>query len=256
MNPTGISRSREFFVCTLNRLFIACYSVWMAIVLAIRGVPDRLLLQVDIIRRGMTVRRTILVVTLVVLITTPAILYIVEHERYVDQRRVYRELLYSSASETSFLTSSLRDLLEEQEMLRTLLLNDGYVVHSGPRIQVKVVATGYSSTIFETDSTPFTTASNTRTRVGILALSRDLLSEYTPGAPFSFGDQVHISGLGEFLIEDSMNARWRNRADVWFRSRDEALRFGVREVYLSRAADESEEEHDQSEPADGTASGL
>jgi 3D (Asp-Asp-Asp) domain-containing protein len=100
-----------------------------------------------------------------------------------------------------------------------------------------VIATGYSSSIYETDSTPFITASNTRTREGILALSRDLLKRYTPGAPFDFGDRVHVPGLGEFIVEDSMNSRWNNRIDIWFPSRLEAVRFGVKEVYL-RTIDE------------------
>jgi hypothetical protein len=65
-----------------------------------------------------------------------------------------------------------------------------------------------------------------------LALSRDLLKRYTPGAPFDFGDRVHVSGLGEFIVEDSMNQRWNNRIDIWFPSRLQALHFGVKEVYL------------------------
>ena len=64
-------------------------------------------------------------------------------------------------------------------------------------------------------------------------LSRDLLNCYTPGAPFSFGDVVHVSGVGDFIVEDTMNARWDNRVDVWFPDRMEALRFGVRGVYIT-----------------------
>jgi 3D (Asp-Asp-Asp) domain-containing protein len=92
--------------------------------------------------------------------------------------------------------------------------------------------------VAETDTTPFITAANTSTRLGVLAVSRDLLSEYTPGAPFSFGDRAHISGLGDFLVEDVMSARWTNRIDVWFPTREQAVRFGLREVVLSRTLDE------------------
>ncbi len=106
-------------------------------------------------------------------------------------------------------------------------------IGSPDEVMVKVVATGYSSTPIETDDTPFITAANTPTRDGILALSRDLLSEYTRGAPFSFGDRVHVSDLGEFIVEDTMNKRWRNRIDIWFPSRGQAFQFGVREAYLS-----------------------
>ena len=102
-------------------------------------------------------------------------------------------------------------------------------------IDVKVLATAYSSSVWETDSTPTVTAANTLTRPGTLAVSRDLLCEFTPGAPFSFGDRVHVHGIGEFLVEDVMNARWDNRIDIWFPSREEALWFGRRPAVLSRA---------------------
>ena len=92
--------------------------------------------------------------------------------------------------------------------------------------EVAVTVTGYSSTADQTDATPFITAANTRVRTGIVALSRDLLREYTPGAPFQFGDRVLIRGIGEFRVEDTMNRRYRKRVDIWFATRGEARNWG------------------------------
>ena len=97
-----------------------------------------------------------------------------------------------------------------------------------------VTVTGYSSEVRQTDSTPFITAANTRVRPGVLALSRDMLHRYTPGAPFCFGDSVVIDGLGVYVVEDTMHRRWLQRADIWFPSRAEAKRFGCRNLELRR----------------------
>ena len=97
-----------------------------------------------------------------------------------------------------------------------------------------IVVTGYTSSVRETDSTPFITASMTRVRPGCLALSRDLLRTFTPEAPFDFGDWVVIPGVGIFIVEDTMNARWRNRADIWFNRRRDAVHWGRRQALIAR----------------------
>jgi len=95
-----------------------------------------------------------------------------------------------------------------------------------------VIATGYSSTVDQTDSTPFITATNSQVRWGIVALSRDLLREFTPGAPFGYGDRIQIPGVGVFVVEDTMNQRWRQRIDIWFPTRADAAMWGVQHVNL------------------------
>jgi 3D (Asp-Asp-Asp) domain-containing protein len=105
--------------------------------------------------------------------------------------------------------------------------------------RIPVTVTGYSSTPDQTDSSPYITASNTRVRSGILALSRDLLREFTPGAPFGYGDRLEIEGVGSFVVEDTMNPRYTRRADIWFSTRAAARRWGVRQLTaagLSRQA--------------------
>jgi 3D (Asp-Asp-Asp) domain-containing protein len=95
-----------------------------------------------------------------------------------------------------------------------------------------VTVTGYSSTRDQCDEDPFITASNKRVRHGIIALSRDLLRRYNPEAPFHWGDRVYLEGVGEFVVEDSMNARFRSRADIWFPDRASAREWGVQELKL------------------------
>ncbi len=102
-----------------------------------------------------------------------------------------------------------------------------------PLAFMHVVVTGYTSCPRETDSTPFITASMTRVRPGCLALSRDLLRTFTRGAPFDFGDWVVLPGVGVFIVEDTMNARWRGRADIWFHERHDALHWGRRQASIA-----------------------
>ncbi|MCZ6765794.1 MAG: hypothetical protein O7D32_02560 [bacterium] len=227
----------QHIIWFLNRIIIRCYSMWMTVMLAFRKGPDRTAMWACRARRSLTPSRIVFSAVVGAIVFTPSVLYLMEHSRYVNQKRAYRGLSMASAAESSFLQKSLSALLAEQAEMTELLLNAGYAIEQGSRVTVKVVATGYSSSIWECDDTPFTTASNTRTRNGILALSRDLISRYTEGAPFSFGDPVHVSGVGSFLLEDTMNERWRNRLDIWFPSRADALQFGIREVYLSSSID-------------------
>lgn len=93
---------------------------------------------------------------------------------------------------------------------------------------VPVTMTAYSSDVSQTDEDPHITATGSTARSGVIALSRDLLREYTPGAPFRYGDRVFIEGHGEFIVEDTMHPRWTHRVDLWAASRDEAIHFGRR----------------------------
>jgi 3D (Asp-Asp-Asp) domain-containing protein len=104
---------------------------------------------------------------------------------------------------------------------------------NGREIAVTVIVSGYTSRSCETDSTPFETASMTTTRRGVIALSRDLVKSYTKGAPFEFGDVVHLHGIGDFVVEDSMNERYQRHADIWFESLTEAREFGRRRAVLT-----------------------
>lgn len=178
---------------------------------------------------------------MVVMFLTPTALYLHERSVRIEKEGAYRDIYLTAVSETQLLRGTLRSLLRERSRLRESLLEFGVPIHDDEgNILLKVVTTGYSSSIYETDDTPFLTAANTQTRPGIVALSRDLLKPYTPGALFSFGDRIYVSGLGEFIVEDSMNGRWEKRMDIWFPSRREAFDFGKRNLYISKPANSEE----------------
>jgi 3D (Asp-Asp-Asp) domain-containing protein len=154
------------------------------------------------------------------LVAVPVVLLATEYAR--DAR--YGSLLPDpgvAVSEAASLRGSLDRYYHGDDML------------NGREIALSVTVSGYTSRTCETDSTPNITASMTSTRRGVIALSRDLIRRYTPGAPFEFGDVVHLAGIGDFVVEDSMNERWTRRADIWFESIDEARHFGRRHGMLT-----------------------
>jgi len=87
--------------------------------------------------------------------------------------------------------------------------------------RVRVIVTGYSSSVWETQGDPFITASGTRVRDGIVA--NNLLPFGTKiRMPELFGDKI-------FVVEDRMNSRkGYYHVDIWFPSREEALSFGAK----------------------------
>lgn len=91
---------------------------------------------------------------------------------------------------------------------------------------IGVNATAYSSTVGQTDSSPFITASGTRVRAGIIA------SNFLP-----LGATVRID-TKEYIVEDRMNARYNNMfwIDIWMPSTSQALTFGVQPVIIEIAS--------------------
>lgn len=94
-------------------------------------------------------------------------------------------------------------------------------------IEVKtyvITATAYSSTVDQTDDTPFITAWGTRVRDGVVA------ANFLP-----FGTVIRIPevfGDKTFVVEDRMHIRFSNRVDIWFPSREEALEFGAKRIKI------------------------
>ena len=90
---------------------------------------------------------------------------------------------------------------------------------------IKVLATAYSSSIWETDDTPYLTAACTMVREGVVA--NNLLP---------FGTKIRIPdlyGSQIFVIEDRM--RWDRsnyQIDIWFPSHQEAKNFGAKTTYI------------------------
>lgn len=96
---------------------------------------------------------------------------------------------------------------------------------TGP-FSIKVVtASAYNSVPWQTDSTPFTTASGTTVRHGVLAANFLPIGTQVT-IPDLYGDQI-------FVVEDRMNARYRNNIDIWMESVTDARKFGRRSVTIN-----------------------
>lgn len=85
----------------------------------------------------------------------------------------------------------------------------------------EILASAYNSLPGQTDGSPWTTASGTRCREGVVASNH-----------FPIGTKLMIEGYkGKvFVVEDRMNRRYKKKIDIWFRDYDDAINFGVRRV--------------------------
>lgn len=88
-----------------------------------------------------------------------------------------------------------------------------------------VIVTGYTSRECETDSTPFITATNTKVRDGICAISRSLEKKF----PMKSFVKVKTADGKVYTLQvmDRMSHKWEEyRIDIWFRDLIDALRMG------------------------------
>jgi len=96
-----------------------------------------------------------------------------------------------------------------------------------PRVikKLSVVTTAYSSTVWQTDSDPFTTAAGTQVRDGIVA--NNLLAFGTRiRLPEIYGDKI-------FVVEDRMNQKkGYYHVDIWFSTYSEAKNYGAKNTYI------------------------
>ena len=86
-----------------------------------------------------------------------------------------------------------------------------------PKVTAQVTA--YTSSVDETDDTPFITASGARTGHGVIACP----------SKYAFGTVVEIEGR-RFTCEDRMNKRYREteRFDIWMETKSEAYAWGIK----------------------------
>ncbi len=95
----------------------------------------------------------------------------------------------------------------------------------------EVTLTAYSPTHGECDPDPTTTASMTKVRSGIVAVSRDLFDQ-----GWVFGKKVYVKGHGIYEIADLMHKRYSSRVDIFVPDTNEAKRFGVKQVKVALLA--------------------
>lgn len=91
-------------------------------------------------------------------------------------------------------------------------------------LKMKVVVTGYTSRVSETDNDPFVTASGHLVEDGVIA------ANFLP-----FGTKVRIPELfGDkvFVARDRMAPKYNNRVDIWFNDTKEAFELGVQNTTI------------------------
>lgn len=91
--------------------------------------------------------------------------------------------------------------------------------------------TAYSSSVDETDSTPFTTASGKQVKDGIVA------ANFLP-----LGTKIRIPeifGKKIFIVEDRMARRHADKVDIWFSTKEAAKTFGRKKLQVQVLEDYS-----------------
>lgn len=114
----------------------------------------------------------------------------------------------------------------------------------------KIVATAYNSYPWQTNSEPFVTSSGAQVKDGTLALSRDLIRPennlmhqmgFNPAGAYTYGDTVFVIYVKPMVVHDTMNRRYKNRADIWLPGTKQdynvARLWGRREVFIARISD-------------------
>jgi len=86
----------------------------------------------------------------------------------------------------------------------------------------KVTVTAYSSTLDQTDGSPFITANGTYVYDGIVACNF-LPFDTKVKFPEMYGDKI-------FIVEDRMAKKNSHKMDIWMPSRSLALQFGVKSL--------------------------
>ncbi|MBT3230720.1 3D domain-containing protein [Candidatus Uhrbacteria bacterium] len=94
----------------------------------------------------------------------------------------------------------------------------------GPAYTITVPATAYNSLPWQTDDTPFITASGTTTRHGVLAANFLPIGTRVK-IPEIYGDDI-------FIVEDRMNSRYWERVDIWMEEYDDAIEFGYQNINI------------------------
>lgn len=130
-----------------------------------------------------------------------------------------------STSKSGQITAVLTQSLPLSQENSLLAVSSPTNPNAGVVRNVRVVVTGYSSTVWETDDTPYITASGKWVKAGIVA--NNLLPFGTKiRLPELYGDQT-------FVVEDRMKYdRGNYHIDIWFPSYWEALNFGAKITYI------------------------
>lgn len=130
-----------------------------------------------------------------------------------------------SLSEEEILSEIENSLVVLQDNSLSSIASDYLPPQKQVTNRIRVVITAYSSTIWQTDGDPFTTASGSTVENGTIA-NNSLPFGTKVKIPALYGDKI-------FTVTDRMNSRWPdNKFDIWFESTSEARKFGIKNTYI------------------------
>jgi 3D (Asp-Asp-Asp) domain-containing protein len=136
----------------------------------------------------------------------------------------YSTLASSNNNTESYVSQYKSEELSDKSII--LVQKSAVLSQSGHKIEnvrkKLVIATAYSSTVDQTDSTPFITASGARVKDGVVAAN---FLEFGAKVRFPslYGDKI-------FTVEDRMKSN--HKVDIWFSTRQKAKNFGVKRVEM------------------------
>lgn len=148
-------------------------------------------------------------------------------------------LLGTLALATALLSQSAQAQLSGLSLARGLSVSPLAELYVSTRAAEgrRVKASAYNSLPSQTQGNPFITATGTRTRPGVLAVSRDLLSVFPYGTRVRLEDPTgrmsHFLQGRIFTVEDTMHPRMTNKVDIWMESRHDAIQWGVRDIVIT-----------------------
>ena len=118
--------------------------------------------------------------------------------------------------------ANMRSVYDQMELMRNQRKPFGQLPKTDlaePRRSFEVTVTAYSSDPWQTDDSPFITASGTHVHDGVIA------ANFLPiGTRVRFPE---LYGGKIFIVEDRMNERYYYHADIWMSETSQAIEFGA-----------------------------
>ena len=141
-----------------------------------------------------------------------------QHEQTAQQQdaKVSQQLWQIENLETRLANSQLRNT-DARKLLSKVFQRD---MTSYSLASTTVTITAYSARAAETDDSPHLTADMSYSRIGLLAVSRDML------AYLDYGQIVLLPNYGLFRVSDTMAKRFTHRVDILHSSPRSARLFG------------------------------
>jgi len=160
-------------------------------------------------------------------------IYIEKEDHYLGTKRILAILMITGCiASVLVLTFGAKGRYEQESILELGTIQENSLLAASnpaapvrPPKTLKMIITAYSSTPWETDDTPFITASGETVKEGIVANNM-----------LPFGTEIRIPELyGDkiFVVEDRMNwTKGYYHIDIWFPDYCQAKSFGAKITYI------------------------